>query len=410
MNNCSHKHTECLNPYELIRKYKCETCHEVMMCACDKSIGTRYLSHQLSTGTVLETQEDVIVTLGFQSHICCECRGLMPKAFPTSETFGRTSKIKRYYWRELHFKGLELFGELSPDENINPIFSTSPEIKALYEKAQQQALAEIKELHKTSPKYSYSEKSQQEVFEEYKVPVIDLDATYIKNPATKKVGVSLGETSVSVEEFVQDHFAKEGFESLHLESRPFHVLFGVFMWLLIQAPSDPKNRMVGFGERSAFEKDGSKHPIYTSLPDDFGTSGYFKRRKKPIHKHLASLETSTEEFEWLFDYWLEYSYGLRQYLWAHKNEDIEKARKIIGILPNQIVVNILKYLVKNYWGHYLGWPDLLVHKEDQFLFVEVKSSGDTLSEDQKHWIKNNFSALKLPYKVVKVHKEREILL
>lgn len=378
------------------------------MCACDKSIGTRYLSHQLSTGTVLETQEDVIVTLGFQPNICRECRGLTPKAFPTSETFGRTSKIKRYYWRELHFKGLELFGELSPDENINPIFSTSPEIKALYEKAQQQALAEIKELHEKSPKYSYSEKSQQEVFEEYKVPIIDLDATYIKNPATKKVGVSLGETSVSVEEFVQDHFAKEGFESLHLESRPFHVLFGVFMWLLIQDPSDPKNRAVGFGERRAFEKDGSKHPIYTSLPDDFGTAGYFKRREKPINNHLTSLITSAEEFEWLFNYWLEYSYGLRQYLWAHKNEDIEKARKVIGILPNQIVVNILTYLVENYWGHYLGWPDLLIYKEDHFLFVEVKSSGDTLSEDQKHWIKNNFSTLKLPYIVVKVHKTKEI--
>ena len=404
MKNCSHKDTECLNPYELIRKYRCETCHAVMMCDCDKNIGTRYLSHQLSTGTVLETQEDVIVTLGFQPNICRECRGLTPKAFPTSETFGRTSKIKRYYWREVHFKGLELFSELSPDENIDPIFSTSPEIKALYKKAQQQALAEIKKLHEKSPKYSYSEKSQQEVFEEYKVPVIDLYATFIKNPVTKKVGVFLDETSVSVEEFVQDHFAKEGFESLHIESRPFHILFGVFMWLLIQDPSDPKNRMVGFGERSAFEKDGSKHPIYTSLPDDFGTAGYFKRREKTINNHLASLITSAEEFEWLFNYWLEYSYGLRQYLWAHQVEDIKKAQKVISILPNQIVVNILTYLVENYWGHYLGWPDLLVYNKDQFFFVEVKSSGDRLSEDQKNWIMDNHSILNLPFELVKVHK------
>ncbi len=408
MNNCSHKHIECLNPYELIRKYRCETCHEVMMCECDKNIGTRYLSHQLSTGTVLGTQEDVIVTLGFQPNVCPECRGLKPKAFPTSETFGRTSKIKRYYWRELHFKGLELFGELSSDEDIDPIFSTSPEVEELYVKAQKQALLEIKELHKTNPKYSYSEKSQQETIEEYDVPVIDLNATYIKNLATKKVQVSLERTSMSIEEFVQDHFAKEGFESLHLESRPFHVLFGVFMWLLIQDPSDPKNRMVGFGERSAFEKDGSKQPIHTILPEDFGTAGYFKRREKHINKHLASLETRTEEFEWLFDYWLEYSYGLRQYLWAHKEEDIASAQKIISVLPNQIVVNILKYLVENYWGRYLGWPDLLAYKEDQFFFVEVKSSGDRLSEDQKNWIRDNHSILRLPFKMVKVLKVNEI--
>jgi hypothetical protein len=38
------------------------------------------------------------------------------------------------------------------------------------------------------------------------------------------------------------------------ESRPFHVLFGVYFWLLIQDPADPNVRIVGFGSRGPYEQ------------------------------------------------------------------------------------------------------------------------------------------------------------
>jgi hypothetical protein len=34
----------------------------------------------------------------------------------------------------------------------------------------------------------------------------------------------------------------------------------------------------------------------------------------------------------------------------------------------------------------------------------VKSSGDKLSDDQKRWIEDNHRRLKLPFKLVKIHK------
>ena len=37
--------------------------------------------------------------------------------------------------------------------------------------------------------------------------------------------------------------------------------------------------------------------------------------------------------------------------------------------------------------------------------VEVKSSRDKLSDDQKRWIRDNHKILKLPFELVKLHKK-----
>jgi hypothetical protein len=66
---------------------------------------------------------------------------------------------------------------------------------------------------------------------------------------------------------------------------------------------------------------------------------------------------------------------------------------------------VLRYLVGDYWNRYLGWPDLLAHKGSEYFFVEVKSSKDRLSENQKSWIQGNWAELKLPFKLVKIHRK-----
>ena len=56
----------------------------------------------------------------------------------------------------------------------------------------------------------------------------------------------------------------------------------------------------------------------------------------------------------------------------------------------------------------LRWrPALVVYNATSFLFVEVKGTGDKLSEDQKRWIEDNMEILGLPFKLVKVHRERQ---
>lgn len=398
MSQCHHPERVCLNQHELIRKYRCPECGAVMMCACDEVYGRRFLAHQLNEGCELDTQERVPVTHGFQEGICSECRGLPADPAPAAAIPGRTSKIKRYYWRELFFAKETArydWDSQHPD-------ATDEERHAAHSAIEKAVLEEIKELHASSPKYVFTEKSQAEVIDQYSVEIEPLQAAYAKDGG-KGAQIVAGDEIISAEEFASRHYSRQGWQVLLLESVPLHALFGVMMWIVIQDPIDPKNRIVSFGDRTAYEDRRTKEPIWTHLPSDFGSKGYGDRRVEAISKHFDELLLDDDPL-WLFGYWLEPSEGLRQYLWAHRPEDVARARRLLEILPFDTIKMILRYLVDGYWDRYLGWPDLLLYRENEFKLVEVKSSSDKLSDDQKRWIADNHEILKLPFAIAKVHR------
>ena len=408
MTDCAHVDVRCLNHFELIRKYECLQCGAVMMCACDEVIGRKFLAHQLMEGSELDTHRRVPVTAGFQPKICRECRGLPPEAHPVAAIHGRTSKLKRYYWRELAFREMELVAEWTNANGGQQTKTDEADQIKHQGRAEKQALLEIKALHAATPKYTYDDESQESILSRCRVQIINLNGTYQRGLTDRKVRLLDGEEAISVEEYASRYFQRLGYSVSPLESRPFHVLFGVFMWLLIQDPGDQLNRLVEFGDRLAFERGEQGQVIWMLLPEDFGTRGYAKRRAVDIDKHLSTSMENTEELQWLFEYWLEPSRNLRQYLWAYRDEDVQTARQLVAVLPAIFIVSILRYLVEDYWGRYLGWPDLLVYKSSDYKFVEIKSSGDKLSDDQKRWISDNHSILHSPFFLIKVHKQKVV--
>jgi hypothetical protein len=396
---CLHAHTECLNEHELIRKYRCLDCRAVMMCVCDERIGRANLSHQLHQGTVLETQERVPVTAGFQSRICRECRGLAPEAHPASSIPGRTSKIKRYYWRELAFRQMELFDAWKHTDEGKAHLGDSP--IGIPEFARQ-ALEEIKQLHATKPKYVFDNVSQQQVLERYNVEVLDLKAKYISG-VEGRAALSLDGRAVGVEEFACHHLRSLGYSTLTCESRPFHALFATLLWPLIQDPGDSRLQIVGMADRTA--PPDQPRPLWWSRPEDFGTVGYGRRREPEIIAYLNDmLPDTSEELSEFFDDSLEPSRILRTYLWADEPSPVDAAKRLLELLTPAIIKTILRYLVDSYWANYLGWPDLIAHCDHELFFAEVKSSNDKLSDDQKHWIEQNHARLKLPFKLIKIHR------
>src|SRR5262249_49124050 len=149
------------------------------------------------------------------------------------------------------------------------------------------------------------------------------------------------------------HFEQQGYEVLKTESIPFHALFGIYFWLLIQDPCDPLVRMVGFGERDAFDRGGNGETVWTLLPEDFGAPGYAQRRAAAIEEHFTiMLRGDRDDLLWTFDYWIGHSERLRQYLWAHRPDDVRKARQIVSILPPDLVRRVLRYLVSAYWQRF----------------------------------------------------------
>lgn len=404
---CLHDSVQCLNEYELIRKYRCDACDGVMMCSCDREIGERFLPHQLNQGCVLETQARVPVTLGFTERVCRECRGLAPEAHPKAAIPGRTSKIKRYYWREIAFLTFVRFAERAEAAGLEPLNSHSPEAGELRREVEREVTEEIKQSHASNPKYNFREVSQAEILSKCEVEVVRLDAIFEPNSEAKRVGIFDSEEVVSAEEFVSRHYRRREWEVLFCESRPFHVLFGTYTWLLIQDSADPLCEMRGFSAKM----DHPSHSVtrgeqlWTLHPRDFGTKGYAQRRAEAIDEHFEStLPADQGELLWLFDYWFEGSALLRDYLWAHDPEDVARARSIVGILPPEIIIRVLRYLVGNYWGRSTGWPDILAHRGGEFFFAEVKASKDRLSGDQKRWITDNAVDLGLPFKLVKINR------
>lgn len=402
--DCPHDSLACLNQHELIRKYRCDDCGAVMMCMCDEAFGRRFLAHQLSEGCELETQQRVPVTAGFQSAVCNACRGLPLVPAPAAAIPGRTSKIKRFYWRELFFVETERMADWPAD---NPD-ATADAIAAARKQIEVDVLKEIKALHASSPKYETLEPSQSEVLSRYRVEIESFHPEYSAAPEKGAVVVLNGET-VSPEAFVAHHYEMLGWSAMPLESAPLHALFGVMLWLLIEDAADPKNRMVAFGSRTAFEARESGEQIWMHLPEDFGTPGYGRRRMEAIDEHSAFFflpdgYADRDQLLWLFDYWREPSKRLREYLWAHRDNDVDRARRLIEILPPETIVAILRYLIDDYWGRYVGWPDLLLFRDAGFRLVEVKSSSDKLSTEQMRWIGDNHDILKLSFGLAKLHR------
>ncbi len=401
--SCTHDKVVCLNPYEYIRKYRCGACGEVMMCACDEEFGRRFLPHQLRNGTELETQLRTPVTIGFQGNICNSCRGIPEQAHPKAEIYGSTSKVERYYWREIHFETTRRFAEWYDQHGYTDYETARREQRDVHATIRKDVLGIIKDLHSRSPKYSYQEKSQEHVIRENKVEVVRLDGRYGEHVDGRSRIIDEGKLC-SPEEFAARHYHRQGYKALFLESTPFHVLFAVFMWLLIQDQGDPLVRIVGIGDRRALDEGGKGGPIWTHLPEDFGTRGYAKRRGDAINEHFAGLPLQAKELIWMFNYWLEPSFDLRQYLWAYRTRDVERAREVLSILPGDVIHRILRYLVSDYWKRYTGWPDLLLYNFDDYFFAEVKSSKDKLRQDQKSWIQGNTGELFLPFRLVKIHR------
>jgi hypothetical protein len=144
------------------------------------------------------------------------------------------------------------------------------------------------------------------------------------------------------------HFEALGYAVLATESRPFHVLFAVLLWPVIQDPDDPMIQSRGFGERNAFDRGEEGTSIWTLLPSDFGASGYWARRGDVVERWLSEILID-EAAAAAFDELLPGSFDLRQYLWAHADRDVARARQIVSILPANVLRRILAYLAGDYW-------------------------------------------------------------
>ena len=192
----------------------------------------------------------------------------------------------------------------------------------------------------------------------WQVEIVDLTGIYVRNAGMKSAAILDGAELCRVEEFAARHFRRSGFEATFLESEPFRVLFGVYLWSVIQDRGDRQVRTVGIMAHPGYGHGESSEVRWIPLPSDFGTADYSRRRAKALTKHLSAIAETRAELLRLFDSWLAPSAGLREYLGAHRRESVETARKLIELIAPAVLKTVLGYLILHYWGHRSGWPDL----------------------------------------------------
>jgi VRR-NUC domain len=241
-------------------------------------------------------------------------------------------------------------------------------------------------------------------FEKYDFEVLLLEGSYVSDPKVRRAVIEDGNDRCSVEEYSSRCFRRLGYSALRVENDPIAGLFSVFMSPLIQDASDPRGRMFGVADRFAFDAGTRGKIIWTRLPEDFGKPVYGVRRAAAINDHLRTITGQSHQLRRLFDLWLGPSEDLRQYLWGHRIEQIQVARQLIDILPSGSILEMLRYLVEDYWARRSGWPDLLIFKENEFFFAEVKSEKDKLGKSQQRWLRDNQERLHFPFKLVEVRR------
>ena len=421
---CTHNDDSLVNPWEIIRKYRCTDCSAVLTCACDSDFATFIVPHQAMRGVDRHTRDEVAVTHPLMPNVCPECRGEVPPAYPRVAHRGAASLVRRYYWREIRrateLKFLEWCqGEklsLFSDDGRPLFFYLKHDHEEKYEEIEHAVIEDTRLAHEQNPKYDFTRPSDADVIKACDVTVESVKACYVPNAAGPALVLPLDVDdpgqALRVEEFIERRLRAPGREVMFCESRPFQALYGSLMWLWVQAPGDSRLRLAGFGGRDGVGAD-ERGIIWTLLPHDFGSPAHARRRAEALESHLNMLPDDTDEMLQAYDYWQEPSRALRQYLWAYTKEDQQRAQTLIETLGACRVKTIMRYLAEAYWERYLGWPDLLSWQPtsdgpQDVEFVEVKSSSDKLSDDQRSWIQGNHDHLRLPFRIVKVHRTKRL--
>lgn len=377
-----------------------------MFCECERDVSTLLGEKPLTLVREFRTQDGVRVDLEFVAAACPACRGKAQPPYPLAEIHGRTGKVERYYWREIELATVRRFAGSCSISDAGSYRAACEQLTSEYRATRASILAEHQQLHRTKPLYDFGPSVASQL-QALGIEVVNLHGTYVRGAGKDRPIFHNGDR-MSVEAFAASKLREAGNRVIPTESRPFHALFGTLMWSWVQDPADPRVRVVGFGGRDGVGAD-ARGIIWTGLPDDFGFPGHADRRRGALAKHLKEIRPDTADLLWLFNYWTRYSHPLRQYLWAYERRDLVRARIILRVLGPTRIREILTYLVDGYWQRYLGWPDLLAwNRRREFFFAEVKSSSDRVREDQLRWLKDNAAILRLPVKIIKVHRRGEV--
>lgn len=125
---------------------------------------------------------------------------------------------------------------------------------------------------------------------------------------------------------------------------------------------------------------------HQDMPNDLFYRNFYSRRKTLIKDRFEELSKTNLKTEFTEEFKKHYGKPCRPI----ENWDSYKLKDFVNVLesvPKTVIFFILKKLLKNFNENRRGLPDLLLWRDDQIAFGEVKSKGDSLTPAQQKWLR-----------------------
>lgn len=205
-----------------------------------------------------------------------------------------------------------------------------------------------------------------------------------KKPEHGELHLQLDLSQQRVELAVAEYFQQQGWQVYFSENQLLCALFGLAFWDVIFTPVQ-----------------GAFINAYQIQPKDMYYPEFTLRRDLSIQKVFDELETIG--FSHLLD-----TYDNKEPIangwvqWRHCPKELVKLA--INTIPKTTLIALLHYLLSDLQANRTGMPDLILFKDGEYQWLEVKGPRDKLQNNQLRWIKQ-FNQLAVPFSVVYVEHQ-----
>lgn len=191
---------------------------------------------------------------------------------------------------------------------------------------------------------------------------------------TKKIKYLLEGTPYFVEEFALNYYKKEGYKGIISANNYWWTVTALLFWDVIYA------KLEGVYSELAGEFPSKMQ----DMPYDLFSDEFYQKRKPIIDNRIKSLESSDLASKLKSSYSQNHGKPCRFVEnWDRFTES--ELVEPLTFLESKIVIRILERILKNFNENRSGIPDLIIYKENDFKFVEVKSERDRISSNQRVW-------------------------
>ncbi len=214
-----------------------------------------------------------------------------------------------------------------------------------------------------------------------------------KDSDSSRVNYDVNGQQLLPEQAALEHYKDKGYKGLWTENYYWWALFALLFWDVIFAKVKGAvsirkggiTRELDPNYDEEFEAVFNQHFKLSDKPSDLFQPEFASNRADLIRNRYKELQNKNilEELEKKYK---EHKGEKCRLIEDWDNFKLEELKEPLKYLNKEVFLRIILRLATDYNENRSGLPDLLVYKEDDFRFVEVKSEKDNISQAQIKWM------------------------